>query len=101
MYSPELMGAFRAFKAIWNPRGRMNPGKLVDAMPVDDNLRRGSTYRRVDVSSPFTFGDLGKPDTLARATKRCIGMGQCRSLSGGTMCSSYRVARREVFDARP
>ncbi|MEQ0770676.1 FAD-binding and (Fe-S)-binding domain-containing protein [Paraburkholderia tropica] len=100
MYSPELLEAFRAFKAIWDPRGRMNPGKLVDAMPVDDNLRLGPTYRRVDVSSPFTFGDLAKPDTFARATERCIGMGKCRSLSGGTMCPSYRASREEKYSTR-
>jgi len=100
MYSPELMEAFRAFKAIWDPRGRMNPGKLVDAMPVEENLRLGPAYRRVDVSSPFTFGDLGKPDTFARATERCIGMGKCRSLSGGTMCPSYRASREEKYSTR-
>ncbi|WP_321884803.1 FAD-binding and (Fe-S)-binding domain-containing protein [Paraburkholderia bannensis] len=100
MYSPELMEAFRAFKAIWDPRGRMNPGKLVDAMPVDKNLRLGPTYKRVDVKSPFTFGDLGKPDTFARATERCIGMGKCRSLSGGTMCPSYRASREEKYSTR-
>ncbi|KWO42469.1 dimethylmenaquinone methyltransferase [Burkholderia sp. MSMB1459WGS] len=100
MYSPELMEAFRAFKAIWDPRGRMNPGKLLDAMPVDQNLRLGPTYKRVDVSSPFLFGDLAKPDTFARATERCIGMGKCRSLSGGTMCPSYRASREEKYSTR-
>ncbi|WP_028218865.1 FAD-binding and (Fe-S)-binding domain-containing protein [Paraburkholderia oxyphila] len=100
MYSAELMEAFRAFKAIWDPRGRMNPGKLVEAMPVDEHLRLGPSYRRVDVSSPFTFGDLRKPDTFARATERCIGMGKCRSLSGGTMCPSYRASREEKYSTR-
>ena len=32
MYGPELMAAFREFKRIWDPLGRMNPGKLVDAL---------------------------------------------------------------------
>lgn len=100
MYSPELMEAFRAFKAIWDPRGRMNPGKLIDAMPVDENLRLGPTYRRVDISSPFTFGNVANPDTFARATERCIGMGKCRSLSGGTMCPSYRASREEKYSTR-
>ncbi|NTY38059.1 FAD-binding and (Fe-S)-binding domain-containing protein [Burkholderia diffusa] len=100
MYSPELMDAFRAFKAIWDPRGRMNPGKLIDAMPVDENLRLGPTYRRVDISSPFTFGNADKPETFARATERCIGMGKCRSLSGGTMCPSYRASREEKYSTR-
>ena len=100
MYSPELIEAFRAFKTIWDPRGRMNPGKLIDAMPVDEHLRLGPAYRRVDVASPFTFGMPGKPETFARATERCIGMGKCRSLSGGTMCPSYRASREEKYSTR-
>src|SRR5690242_19842532 len=28
MFGPELVEAFRAFKAIWDPDGRMNPGKV-------------------------------------------------------------------------
>ncbi len=36
MFGPELMQAFREFKAIWDPENRMNPGKLVDAVRVYD-----------------------------------------------------------------
>ena len=100
MYSPELMRAFREFKAIWDPRSRMNPGKLIDAMPVDENLRLGPSYRRVDQSSPLSFGDIARPDTFARATERCIGMGKCRSLQGGTMCPSFRATREEKYSTR-
>lgn len=100
MYSPELMDAFREFKTIWDPKNRMNPGKLIDAMPVDENLRLGPTYRRVEVPSHFSFGNLQSPDTFARATERCIGMGKCRSLEGGTMCPSYRATREEKYSTR-
>ncbi len=100
MYSPELMDAFRAFKAIWDPQGRMNPGKLIDAMPVDENLRLGPTYRRVEAPSHFSFGNVANPDTFARATERCIGMGKCRSLDGGTMCPSFRATREEKYSTR-
>jgi FAD/FMN-containing dehydrogenase/Fe-S oxidoreductase len=100
MYTPELMDAFREFKTIWDPKSRMNPGKLIDAMPVDENLRLGPTYRRVDVPSHFSFGNLQTPDTFARATERCIGMGKCRSLEGGTMCPSYRATREEKYSTR-
>nr|WP_090684019.1 FAD-binding and (Fe-S)-binding domain-containing protein [Paraburkholderia phenazinium] len=100
MYSPELMNAFHEFKAIWDPRNKMNPGKLIAAMAVDENLRLGPGYRRVDVSSHFSFGNLQKPDTFARATERCIGMGKCRSLDGGTMCPSYRATREEKYSTR-
>ena len=33
MFGPELMQAFREFKAIWDPDNRMNPGKLIDRGP--------------------------------------------------------------------
>ncbi len=38
MFGPELMQAFREFKALWDPDNRMNPGKLVDAVRVYDPL---------------------------------------------------------------
>ena len=42
MFGPELVEAFRDFKALWDPDNRMNPGKLSDAVRVYDpveNLR--------------------------------------------------------------
>jgi FAD/FMN-containing dehydrogenase len=46
MFGPELMQAFREFKALWDPDNRMNPGKLIDAVRVYDpveNLRHSPT----------------------------------------------------------
>ncbi|MFW0756351.1 FAD-binding and (Fe-S)-binding domain-containing protein [Pseudomonas sp. H11T01] len=100
MYSPAIMQAFGVFKRIWDPKNRMNPGKLIDAMPVDSNLRLGPDYQRKNVTSLFTYdarlGDQG----FARETERCIGMGKCRSLEGGTMCPSYRATRDERYSTR-
>ncbi len=48
MFGPELMQAFREFKALWDPDNRMNPGKLIDAVRVYDpieNLRKGIETR--------------------------------------------------------
>ena len=42
MYSPEIINAFREFKAIWDPDWKMNPGKVVDPYRVDENLREGA-----------------------------------------------------------
>ena len=39
MYGEKLMLAFKRFKRIWDPELRMNPGKLIDAYRMDDNLR--------------------------------------------------------------
>ena len=44
MFGPELIEAFREFKTIWDPDGKMNPHKIVDPYRVDENLRLGADY---------------------------------------------------------
>jgi FAD/FMN-containing dehydrogenase/Fe-S oxidoreductase len=103
MYGPELMAAFREFKRIWDPRGKMNPGKLVDALGdvyrVDEHLRQGPDYRPVTLATRMTFLS-SEGDGFTRATERCIGMGKCRAAEGGTMCPSYRATKEERYSTR-
>jgi FAD/FMN-containing dehydrogenase/Fe-S oxidoreductase len=99
MYSPELMQAFREFKAAWDPQGRMNPGKLIDARPFDTDLRLGPQYKPVSLKTKFAFlSEVG--DGFTRAAEHCIGMGKCRSRAGGTMCPSYRATHEERYSTR-
>lgn len=103
MYGPELMEAFRDFKRIWDPRGRMNPGKLVSAegevYRLDENLRLGPGYKTVQIATRMAFaGEIG--DGFGRAAERCVGMGKCRAAEGGTMCPSYRATREERYSTR-
>src|SRR5687768_871228 len=70
MFSPELMQAFREFKAAWDPRKRMNPGKLIDAYPVDANLRLGPDYHPLPLKTNFQFrSEVG--NGFARAAEHC------------------------------
>ena len=103
MYGPELMQAFRAFKRIWDPGNRMNPGKLVnpdgEVLRVDEHLRLGPAYKPVTVKTRLAFlTDVG--DGFGRAAEHCIGMGKCRAKSGGTMCPSYRATGEERYSTR-
>lgn len=98
MFGPELMTAFREFKAIWDPDGKMNPGKVVDAYPVDKNLRLGTDYRPPSVKTHFAFPDDER--SFARATLRCVGVGACRKLDTGTMCPSFMALREEEHATR-
>jgi hypothetical protein len=103
MYGPELMAAFRDFKRIWDPLGRMNPGKLVDATGevrrLDQDLRLGPEYKPVTLATRFAFlSDVG--DGFTRATEHCIGMGKCRAMQGGAMCPSYRATKEERYSTR-
>jgi FAD/FMN-containing dehydrogenase/Fe-S oxidoreductase len=99
MYGAEMMQAFREFKAIWDPQNRMNPNKLIDPRRADQDLRLGPQYRPVTLKTRFVFEtDVGNGFT--RATEHCIGMGKCRSASGGAMCPSYRATKEERYSTR-
>ncbi len=63
MFGPELMEAFREFKRIWDPGWKMNPGKKIDANPLDENLRLGASYRPAPVKTYFSFP--GRPRTFS------------------------------------
>jgi Fe-S oxidoreductase len=98
MFGAELVQAFREFKAIWDPDGRMNPGKIVDAYRLDENLRLGTEYGPPRHRTHFTFPqDEG---SFARASLRCVGVGECRKVDSGTMCPSYMVTREEMHSTR-
>jgi FAD/FMN-containing dehydrogenase/Fe-S oxidoreductase len=98
MFGPELMQAFREFKAIWDPDWKMNPGKVVEPYRIDENLRLGANYDPWQPETHFKFpNDHG---SLASATLRCVGVGKCRRYEGGVMCPSFRVTRDEEHSTR-
>ncbi len=101
MFGPELMQAFKEFKALWDPLNRMNPGKLIDPIAVYDpteNMRVGAGYEAVDVKTWFQYpGDHG---SFSDATTRCVGVGACRKQDHGTMCPSYMATREEKHSTR-
>ena len=97
MYGEELVAAFERFKRAWDPDGRMNPGKVVDAFRMDENLRFGPDYETSRVVTSLHFiGDVGG---FGRTTERCIGMGKCRAASGA-MCPSYQATGEERHSTR-
>ncbi|MDQ2845021.1 MAG: FAD-binding oxidoreductase [Actinomycetota bacterium] len=98
MYGTELVAAFGQFKRIWDPDGRMNPGKVVDPYAVDDNLRYGSDYRPLQLTTFFTFPDDG--GDFSRAADRCVGVGNCRQHEGALMCPSYQATGEEQHSTR-
>jgi len=106
MFGPELMQAFREFKALWDPDNRMNPGKLVDAVRVYDpveNLRHrlADLARTQSQTAPEThFVFAADQGSLERATERCVGVGACRNTEGGVMCPSFRATGEEQHSTR-
>jgi len=98
MFGEELCRAFAEFKALFDPDGRMNPGKVVDPHRLDEDLRLGAGGRPAAPPTHFSFPDDG--GSLASATLRCVGVGKCRRMGGGTMCPSYMVTREEAHSTR-
>lgn len=99
MFGAELIGAFREFKAIWDPQGKMNPGKLIDALPLDVNMRYGPSYKTSAlVPTHFSFAD--DRGSIQVAAERCVGVGRCRRDDTGVMCPSFRATRDEKHSTR-
>jgi FAD/FMN-containing dehydrogenase/Fe-S oxidoreductase len=99
MFGSELVQAFREFKAIWDPDRKMNPGKVVDAYRLDEDLRLGPDHRPPELRTHFAFPKDG--GSFAAATERCFGMAKCRNLGDGTvMCPSFQVTREERHTTR-
>jgi FAD/FMN-containing dehydrogenase/Fe-S oxidoreductase len=101
MFGPELMEAFREFKALWDPDNRMNPGKVIDPVAVYDpseNLRLGAGYQSPKPETFFPFP--GEHGSFGEATLRCVGVGACRKETTGTMCPSYMATREERHSTR-
>jgi FAD/FMN-containing dehydrogenase/Fe-S oxidoreductase len=97
MFGPELIEAFREFKAIWDPDQRMNPGKVSDPYPLDTNLRMAPPYQPREVETYFSFHE--DDGSFAAAAERCFGVGACRDQEG-VMCPSYHATWEEEHSTR-
>ena len=98
MFGPELIEAFRQFKALWDPDWKMNPGKVVTPYEPDENLRLGADHKPWNPKTHFQFPD--DEGRMNHAVLRCVGVGRCRRMDGGTMCPSYMATREEEHSTR-
>ncbi|WP_329461551.1 FAD-binding and (Fe-S)-binding domain-containing protein [Streptomyces sp. NBC_01431] len=98
MFGEPLVTAFGEVKAVFDPTGRMNPGKVVGPYRTDENLRLGPAWRPRETDTHFAYPDDGH--SFTRAVLRCVGIGNCRTHTGGVMCPSYRVTGEEEHSTR-
>ncbi|MFC7272780.1 FAD-binding and (Fe-S)-binding domain-containing protein [Paractinoplanes rhizophilus] len=100
MYGDDIVRAFEEFKAVFDPRNRMNPGKVVHARPLDHDLRLGADYAPAQPATHFGYHE--DDGSFARAALRCAGVGECRRSApdGGVMCPSFQVTRDEEHSTR-
>lgn len=96
-FGEQLYGAFREIKALFDPDGMMNPGKIVDSPAMDRDLRYGEDYRPTPPATHYHYREDGG---FERAVEMCTGVGACRKTLGGTMCPSYIATRDEEHSTR-
>src|SRR5262249_969500 len=87
----------RQVKRAFRPHNLLNPGKIVDAPAMTDNLRYGPDYH---AQEPATLFDYSRQEGFVRSIELCNGSGVCRKLKGGTMCPSFRATLDEKDSTR-
>jgi len=101
-FGPKLTRAFGEIKDLFDPKGLMNPGKIVRPSKQDDRslFRYPPGYRTIPIKTALDWsehetGAAHRGDGFAKAVEMCNNNGHCRKFDAGTMCPSYRVTREE------
>ncbi len=93
-FGPQLTQAFEKIKDTFDPRGLLNPGKIVRPSKQDDRslFRFKPGYKTIPISPALDWKAWGGFD---KAVEMCNNNGHCRKFDAGTMCPSFRVTREE------
>jgi FAD/FMN-containing dehydrogenase/Fe-S oxidoreductase len=96
----QLLGAMREIKRIFDPRDRMNPGKIFGAgnFRIDSSLREN--FAR-PIELPFTarLAFAFKDHSFIGNLEQCNGCGGCRK-DAPTMCPTFLATGEEVMSTR-
>ncbi|WP_179353826.1 FAD-binding and (Fe-S)-binding domain-containing protein [Winogradskyella vidalii] len=89
----------KRIKTAFDADNIFNPGKIVEAYPMDKNLRYETNRKEPEIE---TLLDFSESQGILRAAEKCNGSGDCRKLPefGGVMCPSFRATRNEKDTTR-
>ena len=96
VFGDALYAAMQETKRLFDPAGRMNPGKIVDAPTMTEHLR-DAERRTGSVATRLSFDATGG---MRGAADRCMNIGLCRKEASGVMCPSYMATRDEEHSTR-
>lgn len=91
LFGKEVIKAFQIIKNAFDPLGLMNPHKIVQPLPLENDLRKPPKQ------NPKTF--LNFDGGLALSADLCNGNGACRKMAG-VMCPSFQVTQDEYDTTR-
>ncbi|HEY4422479.1 MAG TPA: FAD-linked oxidase C-terminal domain-containing protein [Pseudonocardia sp.] len=101
LFGDDLYEAMRRVKGIFDPENRLNPGKIVDAPAMTDNLRDAALNPAPLLRTALDFTVVaGGSGGMRGAADRCMNIGVCRKSDAGVMCPSYMATRREHDSTR-
>ncbi|MCX5759077.1 MAG: heterodisulfide reductase-related iron-sulfur binding cluster, partial [Candidatus Hydrogenedentes bacterium] len=95
----ELIDAMKAIKAVFDPKGLMNPGKVFpDGARIDEPLRWGDRYA---IPTPFepVLAFASKDESFTGNLEQCNGCGDCRK-DPPTMCPTFPATGDEIMCTR-
>ena len=99
MVGEDCYAMMRRIKETFDPKNILNPGKIINPVPMDSQLRQAVGH---PVPTYATIFDFSSAEGVLGATEKCSGAGECRKsyLMGGTMCPSYMATRNEADTTR-
>ncbi|HEY4853359.1 MAG TPA: FAD-linked oxidase C-terminal domain-containing protein, partial [Streptosporangiaceae bacterium] len=97
VFGDALYGAMQETKRLFDPGDRMNPGKIVNAPAMTDNLRDVALPVPLPLTTRLHFD---APGGMRGAADRCMNIGLCRKTATGVMCPSYMATRDEEHSTR-
>lgn len=97
IFGDDLYEAMRRVKRIFDPQNILNPGKIVDAPPMTENLRDAMLPPAAGLRTRLEFDVVGG---MRGAADRCMNIGLCRKSTTGAMCPSYIATREEEHSTR-
>ena len=98
MYGRKTVEIFEAVKDRFDPKGVMNPGKIVRPSRMNDRtlFRYKPEYRVPELATALDWSAYpGAGGGLQGAVEMCNNNGECRKLTGAVMCPSYRATLDE------
>ncbi|MBE0619328.1 MAG: FAD-binding protein [Burkholderiales bacterium] len=106
-----LMRALEEIKDLFDPRGLMNPGKIVRGTKQDDRslfrFKPGYAAQQLDTAldwcewnapgsaAPDETAGAGSSRGFVASVEMCNNNGHCRKFDAGSMCPSYRATGNE------
>src|SRR6266568_4891479 len=96
-----LASALAEIKDLFDPKGLMNPGKIVRPSRQDDRslFRFKPGYAPQKLDTALDWSEWSVPGAASRgfaaAVEMCNNNGHCRKFDAGTMCPSFRATGDE------